>query len=161
MENYSIEEKISILSKVPAFEGLNRKELRAIARICTHDSFEAGTVIFRDCAPGMDMYIMLKGKVAIKLESITPNYEIGLTTVNPREVFGEFSLIDCEPRSATATVIEPTEVLTVDGKKMHALFEKHPRMGYLVMRNLARTISSKIRRTNRKLLNVIRVKLYE
>lgn len=161
MGNYSLQEKIDILSKVKAFEGLNRKELREIARICAHQSFEPGTLIFRDCSPGMEMYVMLKGKVAIKLETITPKYEIGLTTVTPGEVFGEFSLVDCEPRSGTATVIESTEVLTVDGRKLHALFEKHPRMGYLVMRNLAKSISAKIRRTNRKLLNVIRVRLYE
>lgn len=155
------EQRIKILANLPVFRDLTEKELTRIAKICSEKFFRAGEVIFRDCSPGTDMYIVLSGKVAIKLESITPSCEIGLTTVNPGEVFGEFSLLDQEPRSATATAIEDTQTLVVNGERMWQLFEEQSHIGFIVLRNLVNTICAKIRRTNKKLLNLIRVKLYE
>lgn len=161
MKRYSRAEKTDALEGLPLFNGLDREELGAIAGICEEGILEAGEIIFKDCSPGNEMYVVLKGKVSIRVETITPNYKVGLTTAFPGEVFGEFSLLDSEPRSATATAVEPTEVLIVDGIKMLELFEQNSHIGYVVMTNLAKTLCSKIRKTNKRLLNLIRVKLYD
>ncbi len=160
MKRYSLTERTNVLAELPVFDGLSREELAVIARICEEGIIDRGEIIFKDCTPGDEMFIVLKGKVAIRVETITPHYNVGLTTVLPGDVFGEFSLIDAEPRSATATAVEPTEVLIVNGERMRELFEHHSRIGYVVMSNLSWTLCQKIRRTNKKLLNLIRVKLF-
>ncbi|MCX7765236.1 MAG: Crp/Fnr family transcriptional regulator [Candidatus Sumerlaeia bacterium] len=161
MPNSVEEQRVKILANLPVFSNLTKPELYRIAEICTEKIFRAGEVIFLDSSPGTDMYVVLSGKVAIKLESITPSCEIGLSTVTPGEVFGEFSLLDHEPRSATATAIEDTHTLVVNGEQMRQLFEEQSHIGFVVLRNLVNTICAKIRRTNKKLLNLIRAKLYE
>ena len=161
MKRYSRAEKTDALEILPVFKGLNRQELELIAGICQEGVLETGEIVFKDCSPGSEMYVVLKGKVSIRVETITPHYKVGLTTVYPGEVFGEFSLLDSEPRSATATAVESTEVLIVDGTKMLELFEQNSRIGYVVMTNLTKTLCAKIRKTNKRLLNLIRVKLYD
>ena len=161
MGNYSTEERVKVLSSLGVFEGLEPAEIEKIAEICDEQQVEKGATFFNDCSPGTDMYLLLKGRVSIRVETITPHYNVGLTKVSPGEVFGEFSLIDSEPRSATASATEPCEVLKVDGDRMRGLFDEHTRMGYVVMTNLAKTICAKIRRTNKQILNLIRAKLYD
>ncbi|MGB0696190.1 MAG: cyclic nucleotide-binding domain-containing protein [Rhodospirillaceae bacterium] len=74
-------------------------------------TFPANSVIFREGDLGNCAYLLTKGRVEIT--SFQTGTHVHLTTVMPNQLFGELALIDGAPRSATATVLEPVEVVVV------------------------------------------------
>ena len=150
----------SVLSKQAIFRGLSPKELSRIAQICETVTFQAGETVFEDTSPGRDLYLVLSGKIDVNLEAITPHEVFSIITLGEGEIVGEFALIDSGERSATATCVEDTELLVINGERLHELFEEDNHIGYVVMRNIAQIICARIRRTNRRLLNALRVKLF-
>ncbi len=147
-----------ILGKLEIFANLDLGELRLLAGIARRVSFYASEMIFEDTSPGEDLYVILSGQVTVQIEAITPNESVILTNIGAGEILGEFSIIDSGPRSATAICQTDTTALSINGKRMHELFGSHPRMGYIVMKNIAKIICERIRRTNRRLLSSLKRK---
>lgn len=154
-----MEDTINLLKQIDVFAGIDDENLEKIKGLCKKESYAVGDAIFKDKSEGNDLYVILSGRVKIQLESITPYYEIAITTLEPGSILGEFALIDNEPRSATATCIDDVEALVIPGSEIHKLCDNNPAIGYMIMRNLARIICDKIRKTNKRLLNVIRWRL--
>ncbi|MCR4393445.1 MAG: cyclic nucleotide-binding domain-containing protein, partial [Dehalococcoidales bacterium] len=101
--------------------------------------------------------MILKGRVGavVRIPNVTYlSSEIILDTLHEGDVFGWSCLIQDRPWS-TLRVIDPTEVLTVDGSALLNLFEENPRIGYIVMRHLAGLIASRLRRNRMSMLNAI------
>jgi CRP/FNR family transcriptional regulator, cyclic AMP receptor protein len=151
---------VKILSGLKIFQGISKKEIDLIAKITIRESFNKEELIFEDSTPGQDLYVIISGKVKITIESITPNESVILKIVQPGEILGEFALIDLEPRSATAICLEKTDMLIINGKQLHQLFEKNNHLGYIAMKNIAGIVCERIRRMNRMLLTSLRLKDY-
>ena len=149
-------EYLKILSRLSVFQGLDDAELQQVASFTQKEKFGAGEIVFEDASHGVDLYVVLSGKVNVQIESIIPNELLFLSTIRPGEIFGEFALVDEEPRSATALCTMDSEMLIVNGHELNQLFQENYHIGYIVIKNIARTISSRIRRTNRMLLSAIR-----
>jgi CRP/FNR family cyclic AMP-dependent transcriptional regulator len=148
------------LHDLAVFDGLTEGEIRRIAALCFVESFKKGSCIIEDQTPGSDLYVVMSGKVDIQLESITPQCDVTISTVGPRQIFGELALIDSDLRSAKATCVEDTDLMIISGEKLKRLFDENHRIGYVVMTNIAKTMCSRIRQTNRKLLNAMRIRLF-
>jgi CRP-like cAMP-binding protein len=149
-----------VIRELAVFQGLTEKEVEKIATLCSVESFKKGACIIEDQFPGSDLYVVVRGRVDIQLESITPQCDVTISTVGPRQIFGEMALIDNDLRSAKVTCVEDTEVIIINGAKLKKLFDENHRMGYVIMTNIAKTICSRIRQTNRKLLNAMRMRLF-
>jgi len=85
------------LKRIPIFEGLSRKELRAIERILHRRQYATGEVIFHQGEPSAGMYIIVEGKVRIFLE---PTQQV-VAELHDGDFFGELALLNESPRSAT------------------------------------------------------------
>lgn len=151
---------IADLKSTTVFAGLSEEELREVATCCCRERYYQGQTIFEDSDSGDDLYIILKGRVTIRLESIQPYYEMVVSSLGEGQVIGEMALLGQRPRSAAAVCSEPTEALRARGAELRALFEKNPRLGYLVISNLAEILCERLDRMNRRLLNLIRTNLY-
>ena len=68
-----------------------------------------GEVLFKDGDPGDEMYLIKSGK--IRISKPAGDVEKTLAVLKEGDFFGEMSVIDGSPRSATATAIEPTELV--------------------------------------------------
>jgi CRP-like cAMP-binding protein len=86
---------------------------------------------------GKCMYVVRSGTVAIIASGTI------LENVGPNGIFGEMSLIDGSPRSATAIAREPTEVAVIDEKSFLYLVQKNPAFAL----DLLRRLSQRLRRT--------------
>ena len=91
-------------------------------------NFEPADVIFREGdAHSHEAFLILSGRVAITIH--TESGEKLIAQLKPGDLFGEMGLIDENPRSATATAVEPTEVEVVDEETFeHAIIEKPKRL---------------------------------
>ncbi len=74
-------------------------------------SFEPGAIVFREGEPGNCAYIIERGQV--ELSALVNGQSLKLTVLGTGELLGEMALIDDQVRSATATVLETTELLIV------------------------------------------------
>ena len=81
--------------------------------------FAAGTVLFRQGSEGKHMYVIQSGRIAIARE--IGEREIVLAELPPGEFFGEMSILNDAPRSATARVVEDAHLLVIDATTFGAM----------------------------------------
>jgi CRP/FNR family cyclic AMP-dependent transcriptional regulator len=107
--------------------------LRALGRT---RSFPVGAALFHERAPGDAVFVLLSGRV--KLSCVTEaGREAVLGIREPGELIGEMSAIDGASRSATATALEPIEVLTVSRDAFVAFLERTPGVALVLLRMIA------------------------
>lgn len=114
-----------ILLEVPLFALLDDGERAALAERLEVKTFKAGDTIFRIGDPGASMYVITAGEVELTVKTKTG--EPVLLEKNARgDFFGEISLLDEGPRTATATAITDVELLEVDRGDLDELFRLKP-----------------------------------
>ncbi|NOZ74920.1 MAG: cyclic nucleotide-binding domain-containing protein [FCB group bacterium] len=148
-KNWQTEESQTVLTlkQVPVFSGLRPRELKAVENLVHNRTYQPGEMIFKRLAPGEGMYIILSGKVEIYLEP-EPEQRNVLATLSNGDFFGELSLLDDEVRSAAAVAAEATELLGFFRPDLFSLLERNPELGNKILINLARVISTRLRKTN-------------
>jgi CRP/FNR family transcriptional regulator, cyclic AMP receptor protein len=135
-----------VLKKLPLFEKLTRRELNSVIRILHEREYEAEEIIFRENEPGMGMYIIEKGKVAIVSESA----KLQLTELGSGDFFGEIALLDAAPRSASAIAREKCKIFGFFQPDLFGLIERNPRLGVKIVLGLSRLICERLRQTNQR-----------
>lgn len=140
----SVEER---LSKVPVFESLEVKELRQIAAIVHRRHYLKGEYVFYQGDPGLGMYVIEKGKVAIVLVGNEGSSK-ELTELSDGDFFGEIALLDESPRSASVLVKEDSELIGFFRPDLFSIIEKTPKTGLKIIRKLAEMIGERLRNTN-------------
>src|SRR4051794_29546292 len=102
-----------------------------------------GRVIFNEGEPGDSLYIVVNGK--IKLSRRSPDgRENVLAVMGPSDQFGELSVFDPGPRTATATAVTDVKLARMQQSLLRSWIEAHPEIGEQLLRGLARPL----RRTN-------------
>ena len=134
----------SVLSKIPIFKDLNKKEFKAIERILHRRNYHSEETIFHEGDPGVGMYIIEMGSVNITLG----NKQKLLAVLSDGEFFGEMALLSETPRTATATAVAETKMLGFFQSDLFGLLETNPRMGNKILHRLAQMIADRLRFSN-------------
>ena len=136
-------------------EGLTEEELKVISPICHEFQFKEGEEIFSEASKGSELYIICKGRIGIEvalLNGVGRRSE-RLELATSGMIVGELALVDGSPRSARAFSYEDTTVLEIKSDDIRKIMEEYPRIGYIVMRNLAVVLTRRLRNTNLRLRN--------
>lgn len=128
--------KGSALARLPFLEGLPPKTIAAVKRVLQPVSVSEGTVLFRTGDPGEACYLVEKGSLSV---TNVPGGDV-LATLHEGAFVGELALLLHEPRTATVTAIEPTELLELQRKDLDALMTTHPDLALAITRELGRRI---------------------
>jgi CRP/FNR family cyclic AMP-dependent transcriptional regulator len=123
------------LSPIPLFSKLSPAELAMIAGRLKPHVFEAGEVVFSQGEQGDAMFIIRSGRVKIYSQG-EGGQELTLNVYGEGDFFGEFSLIDGEPRSTSAAAMEPTEALVLQHRDLITILGEHPGIAISLMRGL-------------------------
>src|SRR5260370_17988414 len=113
-----------LLSKVSFFQNLPADDLSALGRRMDEDHFATGQIILREGDKGGRLYIIEDGSVEISYGEGKRHVELARLGVG--QYFGELSLFDDAPRSATARALEPATVLTPDPDDFVGSINKDP-----------------------------------
>jgi uncharacterized membrane protein len=98
--------KSVLLGRVPLFSGMAESDLKHLAERLRERVVHAGEPIFSKGEPGAVMYVILSGEVRVFLPPPTPGMPpVVLKELHPGEYFGELSLLDDQPRSASTEAI--------------------------------------------------------
>ena len=134
---------VDFLKKVPLFSDLDDEELHKLASIVREQNYKRRTTIVRVDDPGGALYILKSGLVKITIEDQHGD-EMILRILYPTDFFGEMSLLDGMPRSATVTAQEPSEVLTISREHFLNIIEQSPK----ILLKMTAVLSQRLRNTN-------------
>ena len=134
--------KIALMRNAPLFAGLSDLELDALAGSLGKRTFARGMIIFHKGALGQNLYLIESGRVRIYSLSIE-GQEITINMLGSGEAFGELSLLDGLPRSASAMAVEKTVTYTLHRDDFLRLLDANPRMA----RSILEMVSMRLRYT--------------
>ena len=123
--------KTQLLKNVSLFSACSTKELARIAALADEADVEAGRVLTREGTPGGEFFIIAEGKATASLRKKK------LASFGPGSFFGEMSLLDHGPRSATVTADTDMHLLVVDPRSFASLIDDVPSVARKIMRTLA------------------------
>ena len=128
------DEKIRRLEEVPIFEDCTRRQLREVAAISKVVELPAGAIVTRTGDPGEEFFVLVDGSVTVE---ISPRKRGRL---RPGDFFGEMSLLDGEPRSATVRAETDVRLLVIQRRNFQSLLREVPELSHRVLETLSRRI---------------------
>ena len=134
-------ERLLFVREVPIFKELRDDFLVRLASVMDELSFPAKHRIFTEGQEGRSLYILVSGTVRVHIG------DRDLAQLKAGACFGEMSLFDAEPRSASISTIEQSECLMLTQMQLYDAIDETP--GIAV--NIIRLLSRRIRELNQKL----------
>lgn len=134
------------LAEVELFQLLDETELAELASVIDSQSAAADEVLFHAGDLGDALYIVRSGEVELFVKDTT-GQKIVLTTVEKNDIFGELSMLDSRPRSATARALVDAELFLLDRDDLLLLFKKQPDAAL----NMLAALSGMLRKVDRLL----------
>jgi CRP/FNR family transcriptional regulator/CRP/FNR family cyclic AMP-dependent transcriptional regulator len=128
---------------VSLFAELDESELHQLAGVVREQHYRKSVTICHINDPGTALFILKNGLVKVTIEDQSGR-EIILRILYPTDVFGEMSLIDGMPRSATVTTEEPSDALIIYRDQFIGLIEKTPK----ILLDMAAVLSRRLRKVN-------------
>jgi len=104
--------------------------------------FEAGRTVFKEGDPGDTVYVVLDGKVDLRVNGRL------VETVGPGGVLGEMALIEQAPRIATATARTDCDLQPISEGRFMSMIQQTPHFALQIMK----VIASRLRRMNARLI---------
>ena len=132
------EQVVEVLGRVPLFQGLPRSDLERIAELVQPREVNAGEFLFREGDPGDKFYIVYDGAVEILKERPLGDHE-RLAVKRGGEAFGEMSLLNDAPRSASVRAAERTQLLCVSRIEFDELLGGES-IGVRLLRGMAKAL---------------------
>jgi CRP/FNR family cyclic AMP-dependent transcriptional regulator len=141
-----------LLSEVPIFSQLTDRELQSVAAITHYREYSRGEVIFSQGDPGLGMYVIENGEVEII--HYNGEMETTLAILKTGDFFGELSLLDESPRSASAVAVTQSKIVGFFKPDLMNLLNRLPKAGIKVLFKLGEIIGARLRVTNEQLAKI-------
>ena len=127
------------------FQGLSDGELSQLAQICKMLSYPAGKTICSEGECGSEIFVLAEGRASV-LAKKTGDRRSKIGTISQGEIFGEMSIIEDLPRVADLVTDIDSKLVVIDRFELENLMNKNNHLGKLVMQNMAKGLSRKLRR---------------
>jgi CRP/FNR family cyclic AMP-dependent transcriptional regulator len=124
------------LRQVPLFASLNDKALRQILQIGHEVVHKAGEAVVEKDHGGVGFHLIIGGSAEVRIGDAL------VATFGPGDYFGEMSVLDGKPRSATVTAMSDLTTLSIAAWDLERLLDQHPTL----MRSMLTELTSRIRR---------------
>jgi len=142
---------------IELFEFLNAEDRKDLAARLTPVSLPAGETIFRSGDPGESLFIICSGEVEIFIHDDT-GHKIVLEQAKAGDTFGELSMLDGGPRTASAVVTNNIEALCMDRDTLNQFLKQHPSAAMALLASMSRRLrfsAERLRRTASRNVNQI------
>jgi SulP family sulfate permease len=136
----------NLLQNVYLFKGLNPDQLEAISAAGQLETFNAGDDLFAQGDKARALYIIKYGSVRI-LQKSKSGDNIEVATLGTGSHFGEMAFVDGEPRSASASVVEKSEIAVLNYEKLQNLLKKDLVIAVHFYQELAHFLCGRLRLT--------------
>ncbi|PAX60474.1 Crp/Fnr family transcriptional regulator [Brunnivagina elsteri] len=131
-------DRLLFVRRVPIFQELRDDFIVRLASVMDELTFPNNHAMFRQGEEGRSLYVVISGRIKIHVA------DRQLAVFSKGESFGEMAIFDTQPRSATATTLEPCECLELTQEQLYDAIEETPEISL----NIIRTLSRRIRNLN-------------
>jgi len=137
------------LKLMPIFKNLSDEYLEQMARILHAETYQQGEMIFNEGTTGNALYIVGSGRIEIrKTTDVGKSAFKTLAIFEKNDCFGEMSLLEDKPRSASAYAGETSEILTLKRDDFLKLLQSKPRIAVDQLLGLLCILSDRLRQTS-------------
>jgi CRP/FNR family transcriptional regulator, cyclic AMP receptor protein len=134
-------DRLLFIREVPVFKELRDEFLVRLASVMDELAFPSNHDIFTQGQDGRSLYIVVSGRVRVHMD------QQELVQLDVGACFGEMSLFDAEPRSASVTTLTPSECLVLTQQQLYEAIDETPGIAL----NIIRLLSRRIRELNQKM----------
>jgi CRP-like cAMP-binding protein len=124
-----------LLAGIPLFHSVPRHRLRAIAQVARRNAYRAGETVIKMGELGSTLHVIRRGRMNVvrDAEGAQP---LVLASLGPGEFFGELSLFDRGPRSATVIAAEATDTLSLGRSDILDIINRYPEVSLAFLSSL-------------------------
>jgi len=140
--------EVAVFMGVPLFEGISEDAIRALALAAEEDVYPAGQVIFREGEHGDRLCVIGDGEVEV-VKGLGTEREVVLAKLGSRDFFGEMSLVEGRPRSASIRASRASVVYTLTNHAIGRFSRFWPEFHSTIIFNIAAGLSRRLREIDR------------
>lgn len=119
------------LSSIPLFADLSGRQLRKVLKSATEDRYETGDVVVREGGRTQTLFVILEGTAKVVKNGRT------VAQRSAGQFFGEISMIDLRPRTASVVAATPMRCLVLYHDSLRKLLTGDPQMAWSLLQTLA------------------------
>ena len=138
----------TLLDKHPLLVHLEPEQLERVTRAGEIESYNPGEAIVADGSLGDALFLILSGQVAVHRGQQT------FATLESGEFFGEMSLVEPAPRSASVTAMSAAFLFRLPHDSLRELLTTDPQSASILLVQVVKTLSDRLRRANQMLSSV-------
>ena len=137
-----------ILAHMPIFSAIGDRALEQIHKMLKNQAFEAGAFVVREGDTEKCVYIVEKGEVEVLKTCPGQVQQARIAVLGPGACFGEMSLIDVMPRSASVRTTQRSVLWSFSNQDLFYIYQWNLETFTLIMMNLARELSRRLRKAD-------------
>lgn len=141
---------MDVLRQAPLFSGLDDEAAESLGSSMSASQIRRGEVLFHEGDSGDRLYVVTDGKIKLGRTSADGRENL-LAILGPGQMFGELSLFDPGPRSATATAVTDCDLQSLGHDELIEWLANHPN----VSRALLHQLAARLRRTNEVVADLV------
>jgi hypothetical protein len=141
--------RLALLQNMPIFGGIRDDILQFILAASPIIAAPKGKFFFREREAASSMFVLEQGKVAIL--KLWKGHEYLLHELNTGDCFGEMSLIDLQPRSASVLATEDSVAIEIASATLYQIYRKDLEQLALIYMNMGREVSRRLRETDERM----------
>jgi len=139
-----------IVNEIDLFRGIDPEVMEEIANICSEKEYAKDTVLFEKGEEAESLYILEQGALNLVIKD---GGSLIYSLTEPGEVFGWSSLVESGVYTASGVCATDIKAVKIKREKLDKIFDRHPEVGFKVLKRLARVISQRLSNAYRDLLS--------
>jgi CRP-like cAMP-binding protein len=132
------------LQKYALFGGITEEQIEKLLPLMEDEKYEADHDIISEGKGNDKIHFIEEGKVAVIKEGVV------LSGFGEGDTFGEMEVLDIMPSAATIKSKTPVRLLTMSNKTLHEIYKTDPGVFAMLIMNLARDLSRRLRKMNER-----------
>jgi CRP/FNR family transcriptional regulator, cyclic AMP receptor protein len=136
------------------FHDLKGPSLEILFDYLEEHTWSAGDVIFREGDLGRTMYVIREGEVEVQRNSTSGN-PVAIVRLGPGETFGEMTLVELQPRSATLVAQRKTTTYALTNLDLWNLYKADNYTYVIVLQNICRMVSRRLRKADSRIADFL------
>lgn len=145
---------LDFLGGLSLFAGLRGDVLERIGKHALRLDMAEDRLLFREGEPAKEMVVVISGQLDV-IKRADNGEEVCIATLGPGDVAGEMSLFDIQPRSANVWARAPASMVVLGHGDLAALYREDKQSYTLLVLNIAREVSIRLRRLDAAMANVM------
>lgn len=133
------EQNKAFLRRVPLLASVSEAQLDQLAAGSVRKNYPRGRTIVAEGEPSQSLFILLSGRAKVQ-RSDSEGKEVILAVIQAGEFFGEMSLIDDAPRSASVITLESCDFMAITKEAFKDMLYQSPEMCWYIMRGMVRRL---------------------